>query len=90
MEANANTTGTHAMIPMIKVRYPDGQDPHTDSVAFQNAQSHITCNDTLATEARVLLAFDAAEDVPQFITVPGSRWELVLDFCGAADYARVG
>jgi hypothetical protein len=84
-----NTESTHTMIPMIKIRYPEGQAPHTDSVAFHQVASHIAAQDGLATEARVLLAFSESEDVPQVITVPGSKWELVMDFCGAADYARV-
>lgn len=91
METNTNTTPeARTMIPMIKVHYPKGQAPHTDSVEFQNAQTHIAARDHLATEAMVLLAFASADVIPQTITVPGSRWELVMDFCGSADYAKVG
>jgi len=59
---------------IVRIYQPDAGDPYTSrGVDMATAETHIAASDRLSTEASVLLAFAAADEVPA--TIDG--WSLV-------------
>ncbi len=46
----------------ITIQQEDGCTPFTENVRLENATTHIAANDRLATEAKVLLAYNEMDD----------------------------